>query len=225
MYGRRGALVAACVGLGIVSCFGAVGSAPKGAPFVSLVISVSGDSTSTRVKLMDLSGRASGWLVDGPTDQVPGCLYTFGEFGGELLSRDDGVNAGGEPAAGDSAGRSDWGMPPEEHVFQLGGPTAPGDTGLIERGRCELWVTAVQSGPIRLLAEGRTSTSTEPVVETVRASMVRGRSYGWRVEWGARVPAPNVRFIRLAGDGQHRDSAAIRPQRQAPRRTAGQRVR
>jgi hypothetical protein len=143
--------------------------------------------------LIDRNGRRTGWNVDRPIRQIPGCVHGYGS--------EDGITDENAPEDTTELAPADTvpGHPeptPVYHEFSI--QDSAGTPGLLEEGGCELRLDPVAGGHVTLAVTG-TVPGFNACQETTSVTVKPGVSSRWRLEWKATQSRCNVRVSRMLG--------------------------
>ncbi len=141
--------------------------------------------------LIDRQGRRTGWNVDRPIRQIPGCLHGYGSEDGipdedapedtTTLSPADTVPGHPEPM-------------PVSHYFSI--QDSAGTPGLLREGGCELRLDPVADGHVTLAVTG-TGTGFSECQDTTSVTVTTGVPSRWWVTWKPAKDKCVVRISRL----------------------------
>lgn len=172
---------------------------PGGFAVVYVNVDAIGDAR-VGAALIDREGRRTGWNVDRPIRQIPGCGHQYGS--------EDGIP---DPNAPEDA--TEW--PPADtvtggpqpmpiyHFFDVFQPL-PLDSanlpGLLSEGGCELRLEPVAAGRVRLAIVG-TGVGIEQCQDTTSVAVRAGVSSRWWLSWRAAGGKCMVALSRMSDGG------------------------
>lgn len=153
--------------------------------------------TLVRPLLLDRQGRRTGWSVDRPIWQIPGCLYQAGS--------EDGIpdpNAPEDTTEQAPADAVPGGPRPlsQYHDFGIFQPLALDSAnlpGLLSEGGCELRLDPVAAGHVRLAIVG-TGAGLEQCQDTTSVTVRAGLPSRWWLSWRAAEGRCTVAISRMS---------------------------
>lgn len=147
------------------------------------------DDAGVGAVVVDREGRRTGWNLDRPIREIPGCVHGYGTEEGipdqstqlDTAAVDEMVSGGPEPT-------------PKYHYFTI--RDSAGVPGLLSEGSCELLLVSRHGGHVTLAATGRSSGS-EVCQDTASTSVKPGAASRWKISWnsGARKCVVSVSRI------------------------------
>ncbi|MBI5708841.1 MAG: hypothetical protein HZC42_00810 [Candidatus Eisenbacteria bacterium] len=153
--------------------------------------------------LIDRKGRRTGWNVDRPIDEIPGCVYGSGSDEGIpeewWLPEDTTEVALPETVGIDTAFvRVPAPQPtPKFHEFDIFNDIVT-PVGLIDQGGCELRLDPVVGGKVQLTLSA-TGVGFNMCKDTTSVWVRPGAPSRWRLSWKAAGDKCTVKISRIAG--------------------------
>ena len=186
--------VLACVVLSVGAC-ASRSSTPAGTQgkFSEVLVSIYGfGDARVGAVLIDRSGRRTGWNVDRPIRQVPGCYHGYGSEEG--ITDENAPEDTTELAPADTVP----GHPeptPKYHYFSI--LDSAGTPGLLHEGGCELRLDPVAGGHVTLAVTG-SGIGFRQCQDTTSVNVNPGVPSRWRVSWKLTTAGCNVKISRMA---------------------------
>lgn len=153
--------------------------------------------------LIDREGRRTGWNVDRPIRQIPGCGHQYGSEDG--IPDPNAPEDTTEQAPADTVPGGPQPMP-IYHFFDIFQPT-PVDSadlpGLLSQGGCELRLDPIAAGHVTLAIVG-TGVGFEQCQDTASVNVTPGIPSRWRLSWNVREGGCVVKIARLPEKGPPR---------------------
>ena len=185
--------VLACLVLSMGACASRSGT-PASTPgkFLQVYVSIYGfGDARVGAVLIDRSGRRTGWNVDRPIRQVPGCYHGYGSEEG--ITDENAPKDTTELAPADTVP----GHPeptPKYHYFSI--LDSAGTPGLLHEGRCQLRLDPVAGGHVTLAVTG-TGIGFSECQDTTSVTVKPGIPLRWWVSWSAARGKCVVEIARL----------------------------
>jgi hypothetical protein len=188
--------VLACVVLSLGAC-ASRSSTPAGTTgkFLQVYVSIFGfGEARVGAALIDLEGRRTGWNVDRPIRQIPGCSHGYGS--------EEGIPNADAPADTTTLAPADTvpGHPeptPVYHYFSI--QDSMGTPGLLHEGGCELRLDPVADGHVTLALTG-TGVGFSQCQDTTSVAVRSGVSSRWWLRWRATGGKCTVTISRMSGE-------------------------
>ena len=180
--------------VGVVLSAGACASgASTPGKFLQVYVSIFGfGDARIEAVLIDREGRRTGWNVDRPIRQIPGCSHGYGS--------EEGIPDENAPADTTTLAPADTvpGHPeptPVYHYFSI--QDSAGTPGLLRDGGCELRLDPVAGGHVTLAVTGTGIGFTE-CQDTTSVAAKPGVPSRWWLSWKAAGDECVVRISRMA---------------------------
>ena len=191
--------------VGASACSPGYGKSPTpSGPLTSVHVSVDAwNDARVGAVLIDRNGKRTGWNVDRPIDEIPGCVYGAGSDEGIpdewWLPEDTTAVAVPETVGVDTAFvRVPAPQPtPIYHYFDIHNDLAT-PVGLIDQGECELRLDPVVGGKVQF-GLSATGTGFSMCADTTSVWVRPGAPLRWRLSWKAAGDKCTVKISRIAG--------------------------
>lgn len=162
-----------------VACSSGVGGAPARGTLTRVNVSVFGWNAFVKATLIDHEGRRTGWNVDRPIREIPGCLHEYGSEEGipnEDTPEDTTTRAPADTVPGGPQ------PTPMYHYFTIA--DSANVPGLIHEGECELRLDPDVGGKVQLTLMGD-GVGLAECSDTTSVWTSRGAPSRWRLKWSA----------------------------------------
>ncbi|HEX4913068.1 MAG TPA: hypothetical protein VFV51_03880 [Vicinamibacterales bacterium] len=149
--------------------------------------------------LIDQEGRRTGWNLDRPIREIPGCGHEYGSEDG--IPYDDVPEDATEPAPADTVPGGPQPMPIYHffHIFQPILADSANQPGLLSVGGCELRLDPTAGGRVRLAIVG-TGVELEQCQDTTSVAVRAGVPSRWWLSWRAADGKCMVAMSRMSSD-------------------------
>jgi hypothetical protein len=145
--------------------------------------------------LMDRKGRRTGWNVDRPIREIPGCGHEYGSEDG--IPDENAPEDTTEQAPADTVPGGPQPIPIYHNfnVFQPIRQDSANLPGLLSEGGCELRLDPVAAGHVTLAVVG-TGIGFEQCQDTTSVNVTPGLPSWWRLSWKVRESGCVVKIAR-----------------------------
>lgn len=149
--------------------------------------------------LIDQVGHRTGWNLDRPIREIPGCGHEYGSEDG--IPYDDVPEDATEQAPADTVPGGAQPMPIYHffHIFQPIPVDSANQPGLLSEGGCELRLDPTASGRVRLGIVG-TGVGFEQCLDTTSVTVRAGVPSRWWLSWRATEGKCLVTMSRMSSD-------------------------
>jgi hypothetical protein len=151
----------------------------------SVHVAVVGDTAHVAAQLLDAGGRRTGWVKDGPAQDVPGCGYSYG-WDSEIHDDEESV---------DSSDTAALEGPPRSHSFGI--RWTERGRGVMSEGACDLQIESRHGGWVTVAAQAGI-TEPEQCQTRLREDLKADTTYRWRVTWKALGDTCAVTITRVS---------------------------
>jgi hypothetical protein len=160
-----------------VACSSGVGGAPERGRLARVNVDVFGWNAFVKATIIDREGRRTGWNVDRPIREIPGCLHEYGSEEG--IPNEDAPEDTTSQAPADTVPGGPQPTPMYHYFTIADSADVPG---LIHEGGCELRLDPEVGGKVQLalLANGAGLKECKDTTSVWAKPGIRTR---WRLSW------------------------------------------